>query len=194
MIRSPPAYREAKHHASRTIPHHEEVWKIMMLDASWFDVVEDSKTMASAMQKFGGEIALLRALFDAALQNVFHLDTRSKWSHMRHYSGKQHIGGRTRGVANNFWMVVPALDGKGKEVVLGRCVTRKGAERTFIIHALRIAWNRHRGEWLRDEFAHLKPKWEMWLDSYAGTRARTSGSAAPNPVMSEELARNTYRC
>jgi hypothetical protein len=177
----------------------------MMTDAGDFDIVEDSSAVT---EQFGteGDVVAIRRLFYhlmAALGAGGEAAVRAK---LRHYCGCQRSGMRVVTSANNFWIDLPVAVGEGRRVVaLGRCITRKGAERSCMIHALRIA-NQLR---LLPELNLIKrgvDKYERTLQSRwatfqqvfckvaqppaaVGPIAASSGDLlSPNPVMSQSLA------
>nr|CAJ17007.1 hypothetical protein Tb11.0320 [Trypanosoma brucei brucei TREU927] len=137
-VRSPPGYREAPGCATRRIPPHQDVWNLMMADAGDFDVVKDVEPEKCYKLGLPDTGTLLRGLFQTYLKSVGWA-TDGQWAAMRHYQGMQHWNGRLRLPCNNFWMELPVDESKyGRRVALGRCIFRKGAEKAFYIHALRI--------------------------------------------------------
>ncbi|KPI83436.1 hypothetical protein ABL78_7522 [Leptomonas seymouri] len=142
QLRSPPGYRETSG-LSVTIPRHEDVWRIMLMDADVFDVVPSKEELTeSCKQHSEGEYLLLpQTFFEEALAHLFQLSPERQEHHryMFHYTGVQRHQQFAKVAANNFWMELP-LDRAiyGRRVAVGRCHCRRGAERMMYIHALRI--------------------------------------------------------
>ncbi|KAF8275851.1 hypothetical protein TcYC6_0014200 [Trypanosoma cruzi] len=146
-IRSPPGYREVPGGATTRIPPHQDVWNLIMADASDFDVVKDvepEKCYKLGLPETG---SMLRELFQTYLQTVG-WTAGEQWSYIKHYQGSQHWNGRLRVPCNNYWMELP-LDEKlyGRRIALGRCVFRKGAEKAFLIHVFRILYTLRLAPW-----------------------------------------------
>ncbi|RNE98672.1 hypothetical protein TraAM80_08633 [Trypanosoma rangeli] len=152
-IRSPPAYREAPGCSTTRIPPHQDVWNLIMADASDFDIVKDVEPENCYKLGFPDTGTILRALFQTYLQTVGWA-RGEQWSYMKHYQGSQHWNGRLRIPCNNYWMELPLDEKKyGRRIALGRCVFRKGAEKAFLIHTFRIL-----------HALHLAP-WDMYSDA-----------------------------
>jgi hypothetical protein len=142
LLRSPPAYREIVG-LSPTIPPHEDVWRILLLDAGVFDVAPDIMTTSKLTNTQGHNpyLHMPREFFAEAAKYLFRWDGDEKGlpQHFFHYTGAQRFQNTMRTTANNFWFELP-LDPAvyGRRVAIGRCQNRRGAERMLYIHALRI--------------------------------------------------------
>ncbi|CBZ28467.1 conserved hypothetical protein [Leishmania mexicana MHOM/GT/2001/U1103] len=143
-LRSPPAYRDVPMFSSRRIPPYQEVWQIMLTDVDIFDVAPDLRTLNDEAKRLHvrSVFDLAQILFEEFAQYAFgwRIGQRRQGEYLFHYAGPQHYRGVARRIANNFWMELPFDQAVyGRRVALGRCLTRKGAERMVYIHALRIA-------------------------------------------------------
>ncbi|KAK7200966.1 hypothetical protein NESM_000155900 [Novymonas esmeraldas] len=143
-LRSPPAYREVPGGRIARIPPLREVWQVMLMDASGFDVAPDwhSIVQKAVPSKNGFSFDTPSVLFEEFAEHTFGWKPGDKRRFMMcHYAGPQLCNGKQSTISNNFWMELP-LDPAvyGRRVALGRCIGRKGAERMVYIHALRIAY------------------------------------------------------
>ncbi len=204
-VRSPPGYREAAGAAARLVPSHHDVWNVMMTDAADFDIVEDS---SAVFQLFGkeGDVVSIRRLFYAFLAHHGLGSEKMIREKMRHYCGSQRHGSRIVTAANNYWLDIPVREDLGRRVALGRCISRKGAERSCMIHALRIA---HRLQLFPLKSSPGEGKgmdtirvlWETFQKTFCKAAADPGDLAlegghpilSPNPVMSQALALLTFR-
>ena len=137
-VRSPPGYREAPGAAARVVPSHDDVWNVMMTDAAEFDIVEDFAVSRPTFLP-ADETLVIRSLFHTFMSSLGLTSEASVRERMRHYCGVQRNGLRRTAAANNYWLELPVSPHLGRRVALGRCISRKGAERSCMIHALRIA-------------------------------------------------------
>ncbi|GET90021.1 hypothetical protein, conserved [Leishmania tarentolae] len=143
-LRSPPAYRDVPMLSSTRIPPYQEVWQIMLTDADIFDVAPDLHALADDAKRLqvGSVFDIALILFEEFAQYAFgwQIGQRRQGEYLFHYVGPQHYRGAARRIANNFWMELPFDKAVyGRRVALGRCFSRKGAERMMYMHALRIA-------------------------------------------------------
>ncbi|CAJ1990248.1 hypothetical protein conserved [Leishmania donovani] len=143
-LRSPPAYRDVPMLSATRIPPYQEVWQIMLTDADIFDVAPDLHALNDEAKRLHvrSVFDLSQILFEEFAQYAFgwRIGQRRPGEYLFHYAGPQHYRGAARRIANNFWMELPFDQAVyGRRVALGRCFTRKGAERMVYIHALRIA-------------------------------------------------------
>ncbi|KPA85421.1 hypothetical protein ABB37_01729 [Leptomonas pyrrhocoris] len=142
LLRSPPGYRETLG-LTTVIARHEDVWRIMLLDADIFDVVPGTAELKKSSRNHGGfDYAVLPLdFFREAVSYLFHWNVRvgEEHRHMFNYTGAQRYLHFRKTSANNFWMELPLDEAiYGKRIAMGRCLTRRGAERMMCIHALRI--------------------------------------------------------
>ncbi|KAG5500428.1 hypothetical protein JKF63_03521 [Porcisia hertigi] len=151
-LRSPPAYRDVPNLAIGRIPPYKEVWRIMLTDADVFDVAPDLHSLNDEATRLRVPcwFDFSQTLFEEFAQYVFgwRIGEQRHGDCVLHYAGPQHYRGVCRPTANNFWMELP-LDPAvyGRRVALGRCFSRKGAERMMYIHALRIAHTLRLAPW-----------------------------------------------
>lgn len=165
-VRSPPGYREVPGGAVSTVPSAAIVWRLMMTDASEFDVirsVEEFYTTASlpVAQKppspYGkrDEMTVLRELAYGTLTHIG-IDAKERIGRVGLLASDQHLGKRRRLPANNMWLAISSTkilaavasssacsaDGRrdlpDEIVAWGRCFHRKGAERAMLVHLIRL--------------------------------------------------------
>lgn len=142
QLRSPPAYRDSPGF-NPIIPPPEEVWRIMLMDVDVFDVIPSVVELAKLSHASGVSdyASMPRAFFVEAAAYLFQWrdSTDGLRRHVFQYLGAQRHLRYVRAFANTFWMELP-LDKAvyGRRVAVGRCQSRRGAERAMYVHALRI--------------------------------------------------------